>query len=345
MSIIEICGRSAAVAILALLAALLLRDGRRIAAARYGGLFALGAAASLVSYAPALTADPAVWLTPLRVLTFANPAVFWVAASALFDDEFVLSWRHLAVCLALVGLGFGAVYSPVGSRPFLPLNVLSLICLGLAVWPVLVGRAGDLVEARRRLRLVFVVSVAAFTAAVLVSVTVLHGGLGHPLYGLLNAFGTLAMGLFFAWTLLSLTPGALFEAVSSPRRQPAAGAPDDPREAALLAALEREVEAGRAYRDETLTIAALAARLGVPEYRLRRLINQRLGHRNFSAFLNHYRLEEVMIWLADPAQARTPILTLALDAGFASVVSFNRAFKAHAGVTPSEYRRRAGDRL
>jgi AraC-like DNA-binding protein len=37
-----------------------------------------------------------------------------------------------------------------------------------------------------------------------------------------------------------------------------------------------------------------------------------------------------------------PILTIALDAGFQSLGPFNRAFKAHAGVTPSEFRR---DRL
>jgi AraC-like DNA-binding protein len=34
-----------------------------------------------------------------------------------------------------------------------------------------------------------------------------------------------------------------------------------------------------------------------------------------------------------------PILTLALDLGYASLSPFNRAFKAHTGLTPSEYRR------
>ena len=34
-----------------------------------------------------------------------------------------------------------------------------------------------------------------------------------------------------------------------------------------------------------------------------------------------------------------PILTIALDAGFASLGPFNRAFKAETGLTPTEYRR------
>jgi len=34
-----------------------------------------------------------------------------------------------------------------------------------------------------------------------------------------------------------------------------------------------------------------------------------------------------------------PILTIALDAGFGSIGPFNRAFKTHTGLTPTEYRR------
>jgi AraC-like DNA-binding protein len=123
-----------------------------------------------------------------------------------------------------------------------------------------------------------------------------------------------------------------------PEERPAASEPPDPREAALLGALRRELEQNRIYREEGLGIGGLAHRLGVPEYRLRRLINQRLGHRNFAAFLNGCRLDETMAALDDPTQAEVPILTIALDAGFQSVATFNRAFKARTGLTPSEYR-------
>jgi len=97
----------------------------------------------------------------------------------------------------------------------------------------------------------------------------------------------------------------------------------------------------RAYRREGLTIGALAAALGLPEYRLRQLINEGLGYSNFNAFLNRYRIDEARAALADPAQREVPVLTIAMDAGFQSIGPFNRAFKAGAGVTPTEYRRRA----
>jgi len=42
--------------------------------------------------------------------------------------------------------------------------------------------------------------------------------------------------------------------------------------------------------------------------------------------------------LLDPRQDEVPILTMALEAGFGSIVSFNRAFKDRYGLTPSTYR-------
>jgi AraC-like DNA-binding protein len=102
--------------------------------------------------------------------------------------------------------------------------------------------------------------------------------------------------------------------------------------------LERLMTAERAYRQEGLTSGMLAGRLGLPEYRLRKLINEGLGHRNFNAFLNRYRIEEAKAALADPGQKEVTVLTIAMDAGFQSIGPFNRAFKADTGLTPTEFR-------
>lgn len=113
----------------------------------------------------------------------------------------------------------------------------------------------------------------------------------------------------------------------------------DPADAGLAQTLVDSMESERLYREEGLTIGALAQRLGVPEHRLRRLINQRLGHRNFNQYLNGYRLAEAKAALADSTQDDVPVLAIAMDAGFQSLGPFNRAFKADTGMTPSEYRR------
>lgn len=93
------------------------------------------------------------------------------------------------------------------------------------------------------------------------------------------------------------------------------------------------------YRTPGLTIAGLAARLGTPEHRLRALINRRMGHRNFSAYLNRYRIAEARVWLADRNKVDLPVLTLAMDLGYNSLPPFNRAFREETGTTPSDYRR------
>jgi len=116
-----------------------------------------------------------------------------------------------------------------------------------------------------------------------------------------------------------------------------AGQPEDD---ALVERLRAHMTANLSWRDETLTIAALAAQLGEQEYRLRRAINGALGHRNFAQFLKGYRLAEVKSALADPAQREVPIITIALDAGFGSLGPFNRAFREAVRMTPSEFRAR-----
>ncbi len=116
-------------------------------------------------------------------------------------------------------------------------------------------------------------------------------------------------------------------------------AAEDAHDQKLVDALMRLMGDERIYRHDNITIGTLATKLGIPEYRLRRLINQRLGYRNFNVFLNNHRIEEAKAALSDPTQAEVPVITIAMDAGFQSLGPFNRAFKAITGVTPTEYRR------
>ena len=95
------------------------------------------------------------------------------------------------------------------------------------------------------------------------------------------------------------------------------------------------------WREEGLTIGALATKLSVPEHRLRRTINKGLGHRNFSSFINRARIEAACDMLRDPEHVHTTMLEIAYDVGFSSMGPFNRAFRAEVGRSPTEYRRAA----
>jgi len=106
----------------------------------------------------------------------------------------------------------------------------------------------------------------------------------------------------------------------------------------ILQQLTQLMESDCVYREMGLTIGQLAVRMELPEYRLRRIINAGLGYRNFNDFLNTYRIREASQRLIHPTDAEEAVLNIALDAGFRSLSSFNKAFKQSLGKTPTEYR-------
>lgn len=87
-----------------------------------------------------------------------------------------------------------------------------------------------------------------------------------------------------------------------------------------------------------LTLATLARKLGTNTAHLSRALNEGLGL-GFSGFVNGLRCEAVAAAL--DRDAGRDLLDLALEAGFGSKASFNRAFHARYGIAPSAYRERS----
>ena len=337
--------RGGAAALLLLLGALLLRQARRSPAALYGGLSLLSTIAYLINSWPAIFDRRPFWLLPVMLISMGTQALLFLFARACFDDEFRASWRDGLPWLGLVGLGFWCACS---GRPLIcyGFQAAQLAFVALIIHQALRGRSSDLIEGRRRFRLVLVSAAAGYSLLIIVLEMTLRGPAFVSPVSAGNAAGMLAFAFTLALAELSLAPRGGFVPLPAPRRtvppEPADGGKQD---AALLEKLRRLMEQEKVYREEGLAIASLAQRLAIPEYRLRRLINQRLGHRNFSSFVNGYRLADARAALADPAQAQVPVVTIALDAGFQSLGPFNRAFKAETGLTPTDYRRRELERV
>jgi AraC-like DNA-binding protein len=338
--------RGGACLLLALLAALVLRDHGRVAAGWLGTLFAAGTAAFALCSASGIHKLLGWWSAPILAGASGNNLVFWLFARALFDDGFRPRLWHGVLWLIVVAAGVIEVLmlEPVSSPAAAPLGialtaqtVLFAILGGIqavATW------RDDLVEPRRQLRL-FVVGATAVYIIVNSGTGFLRIGLGSEAGSLIQIVVLVLILVAVAATLLRVSGEAGLFPEPAPATRPRdfadrIAAPPDP---ALVAALERTMTADRAYRQEGLSIGQLAQRLRLPEYRLRQLINQGLGYRNFASFLNFYRIADAKAALVDPAQAEVPILTIALDAGFNSLGPFNRAFKAQTGMTPSEFRR------
>jgi len=342
MSTLEAALRGGAVIVLLLRVVVHLRNARNDQISRWSALFLLGVAAYVVESSPGFYSVDLRWRLPVHVFSCGTPAAFWITIAAFFVDDFRVRWYHALAWLALASIAVVEMWVRSTSL-FAVHSSLSLLCALLAIWHALAGRATDLVEGRRRLRIVFALVTAFYTVLIVASDWLWPGGLSAASLSFANAAGLVT--LIFLFAVLDSLPSfaqPLAPARAGPTQsfsiRPTVPFPSGP-DAALLTALRKLIDHDRVYREADLSIASLSQKLDIPEYRLRRLINEQLGHRNFSAFINGYRLAEAEAALGDPAQADVPILTIALDAGFGSIGPFNRAFKTHTGLTPTEYRR------
>lgn len=271
----------------------------------------------------------------------------WLFAHALFARR--ADWR-LAATIGAVLAGVVLAHAAYGGRTpeACPPAILWLDRLGHVLEAALVlhalaiailGRADDLSEKRRRFALAFV-GIVAGEALVVVGGEAWFGYAGQPAgLRLAEAVLIIAAGLVIGAAVLEADTELIGAALPGPTPEPA-GQSLSPAERVLHDRLIAAMEAG-AWRKPALGIGDLAADLAVPEHRLRALINRRLGHRNFSAYLNTWRLAEARRLLAAPEHVALPVLTIAMDCGYGSLAPFNRAFREATGQTPTDFRRAA----
>ncbi|MCC8984808.1 helix-turn-helix domain-containing protein [Bradyrhizobium acaciae] len=350
MTALELGLRGAVVALfLVVCAVLLLRYAAVHRAANLGAAMGVAGATYAISTAPFFPASSFGWSSPFIAFAMGSPVIFWLWASAVFDERFALRPWHAALWTLLAGLG---VVSHNGWTIWpdlagtcgrgLALATIGFSALGIA--QIAKGWRTAVTTARGRILIALVIGIGLqMTLAAAAGLAAIP----TRSISLSIALGLVAFGLLSIWMMLFDPPESQPAVAGNGGGQAARVAPSfanagpPASSQAALNQLKHLMATERTYRQEGLTIGVLAVRLGMPEYRLRTLINDGLGHRNFNAFLNRYRLDEAKAALADASQAEVPVLTIALDAGFQSLAPFNRAFKADTGLTPTEFRRRA----
>ena len=327
--LIDLLVRGALLGLLALYILLFGLIGRGFDAARRGALLAFGIACYAINSSPTIGPIQPEWLSAVIIpFTILNPVFQWWFTGALFKDRFpILGWRLIPAGLLLTNYAvWDANPIQMGIHVF-----LSVATFALVIWLPLQDRAEDLIERRRALRAIF--SLAAGALGIFLMINEWVTGQVAQQGGALLLITTLFGGVFLTLRRDLLAPRPVLPQQEARRRM----APEDTHFLDKLTAL---MDQG-IYREEGLTVAKLAERVGVPEHRLRKIINQGLGYRNFSSFLNERRIGEAKAWLENPENGLTPVSGLAYDLGYASLGPFNRAFKEVTGQTPTEYRRAA----
>lgn len=328
-----------------LIAAIFLANAGSRALRWSAALLMLSVVGYLVTSSPALR-ESVTWILPVSMLLAVGvPYFLWLFARAVFEAP----WPHpaLATAALLVGLGAWAANLVDGLSGTVLQTIVEFVMRGTALaivvhvlWIAATGRPDDLVERRRSFRLLFVGIVSAQVIAVLIVELVLAGASPPPWLELVNVLIIAGITIGLAVPLLRVSPE--FLPIDASRESAVAAHQEDDLAPAVGVYRDKLLELmnSGAYRETGLTISRLAARLGYPEHQLRRLINGHLGYRNFSAFLNSYRIDEAKDRLADPEKVRTPVLTIALDLGYGSLGPFNRAFRDATGTAPTDFRKR-----
>ncbi len=266
---------------------------------------------------------------------------FYLFVSSLFADGFRFRIWHGVLFFLINLLSFYIfILSNIRNETSVTAKILfsmpQLLYLGLilfALGGVLKDKNVDLLESRREFRVIF----AAITGIYAISVVMVEVIMKNSEYSieldLVNSVLIAALVFFFSFQLFEFRENTF---LVSERKQKA---DEEPLDENLLKNLNSLLDIQRIYLKENLTILSFARQMNVPEKKVRKLINQGLGYRNFNEFLNHYRIREAKTILSDPSKNELQVLRIAMDLGYGSLAPFNRAFKEIVGVTPSDFRK------
>ena len=263
----------------------------------------------------------------------------WCYAFALLKEGFAPQhWpQWIKITLALTLLWFLYFFGYLQGRGvFHHVNHVLEFAVSLhIIYIAIKDLADDLVNARRNVRMVLVMSVCLYFCFILTLELSDSSLRASSIFSAINASLALLSTSLFSWFYFNY---AFNDQTAAPTNEDVAS------ELAIPAAFKDvhftlcHLMQDGFYTETQLTIKELAIKLLTPEHQLRELINKHLGFRNFSDFLNSYRLPAACAQFSDAANIRKPILTIALELGYGSIATFNRAFKAKMGTTPKEYR-------
>ncbi len=287
--------------------------------------------------------DLGVWAGLLNFARNLTPGLFMVLCFNLFADRTRFPRWLLALFVIEMILEVIAYWGLHKSGAFISLalraipSALQTLFVAVALYWTLENWSTDLVEGRRRARVIttIIIGFNIIGSSLLLRVLVAQNSIANYETHVALVMVSLLVILFL---LIFSTDHDLSVPLEAAKARRVAITPTPAEAVDALARLNHLLDVEHVYRRPSLTLKALADLVGLPEYRMRKLIHEYLGYQNFNAFLHDYRIGEACRQLRDPTMRRIPILTIALSTGYQSINTFNRGFREIMGMTPSAYR-------
>lgn len=293
----------------------------------------------------------------LRRFGSACAIIVWLIAHELFIDKRKIHkvvW--LIAILYMVLRASGSYYVTIGpERDWLVLSltwgVSQFIMLGFivhALYIAIVGYESDLVATRRTDRIAFVFATAVQILIIFGNTSYSIGnsiissftntsspGLLIPTY-IYSAYTYVYATFFLLWRLRISHPATVGSSALFTQQSDAIGS-DSSRKGddALIQLIKHSMEVDHVYLRNKLSVQDLANHVSSQEYLVRRAINSQMNYRNFSDFVNHYRVLHAAEQLKNTDE---PVSNIGLEVGYTSLSAFHKAFKDKYLVTPKEFR-------
>jgi AraC-like DNA-binding protein len=276
----------------------------------------------------------------LNVVRNTAPGLFAVLTYFLFTDRRAQPLWLYGLIVVQVLLEGVASELPIARTSSAWMQVTFAV---LAIFWTIVFWQADLIEARRRARAIvsIILGINVIASTILLRMVIPENSAAN--FQTHTALSVLTL-LLIVVLLLRLMQGEIGIIALPDKPKKDAAAPEETRkneDELALKRLERLLSEQKIHHESGLSLKSLADRVGLPEYRIRQLIHERLGHRNFNSFLHQWRIRDAVAQLVDPAAKDSTILAIAQSVGYESINTFNRGFRDIMGMSPSEYRKQA----
>lgn len=260
----------------------------------------------------------------------------WWFVRCSFSDRFRFDAFSLGVGAIWLGVALFSMWrvqsNLEGPTDYLP-SILLLVLMLHLVWVLIGGREDDLRPRRRDIRLWLPIAVIGLLLMdVGVDFTL---GFDWSSSRFLHMQNILIFICVCGLTLIITKVDANIFAPDSPRKYVEKDVAAYSKTARQIDKMMREE---KIFLEPDLRLSHIVKRLPISEASTRKLIHSEFGCEHFRTFLNRYRIQYAVSLLDNPKRRDDKLIAIALDSGFASLASFQRAFKRETGKTPSAWR-------
>lgn len=254
----------------------------------------------------------------------------WLLVQCSFDDQFRFDRFRVGVTSVWLAFVLMTFWQPDWSLGLMIVALAFLLMVHL-IWTLLRDRDGDMRQRRRGARIwLSGVMVCLLLIDLIIDLTMgfswrpavfLHAQNGLILIAVLSlVIATVKIDMS------TLAPNLPVKVKAKPQLS---------KPAAQLAHI---MNLEQLYLRPELRLADIVARLPVSEATTRTIISDEFGQGHFRSFLNQYRIKHAQTLLLAPEHQSSKLIAIAFDSGFASLASFQRAFKRETGLTASQWR-------